>query len=269
MDTEGTHGARDGQRAAPVPRPAPPAVPTAPPVPRQPPGAAGTTPVTAVTSIAEWLATPRPEVAPGIWRFGYRPPEPEVETEGAGRRLVVGMAISAVLGLLFWSLWRQGNIPYQWALLKLFTPGDWWWAGSMQPKRWEGEEAPIVYEGVVFAALVYTVGRLGAWPDAIRHFVVRRPQPSRAVLASVAAVGALVFVWPSALGLDMRPLPVVDPVFSLVALIAGLDVFTSPAVATILYALITLAVLWPFARIGGWWQALREARGTTVRRPAT
>ncbi|WP_030784484.1 ATP/GTP-binding protein [Streptomyces sp. NRRL S-920] len=264
MDTEGTHGARDGQRAAPVPRPATPTAPAAPPMPRQPPGAEGP------ASVADWLATPRPEAAPGIWRYGYRPPEPEAETEGAGRRLVVGMVISAVLGLLFWSLWRQGNIPYQWAPLKLFTPGDWWWAGSTQPKGLEGIDARIVYDGVVFGALVYTVGRLGAWPDAIRHFVVRRPQPSRAVLASVAAVGALIFVWPSALGLDTRPLPVADPVFSLVALVTGdPDVFASPAVIDTLYVLITLAVLWPFARIGGWWQAVREARGATVRRPAT
>ncbi|MEU1019765.1 ATP/GTP-binding protein [Streptomyces sp. NPDC005898] len=263
MDTEGTHGARDGQRAAPAPRPAPPAPPAAPPMPRRPPG--DDRPAT----VADWLAAPRPQAAPGIWRYRHRPPAPEAETEGADRRLVVGMVISTLLGLLFWSLWRQGSIPYQWALLKLFTPGEWWWIGSTQPKTWQGTDARIVYDGVVFGALVYTVGRLGAWPDSIRHFVVRRPQPSRAVLASVAAVAALAFVWPSALGLDMRPLPVADPVFSLVALVTGgYEVFASPVVIDTLYGLITLAVLWPFARIGGWWQAVREARSAGARRPA-
>ncbi|MFF1714817.1 ATP/GTP-binding protein [Streptomyces sp. NPDC058268] len=263
MDSEGTHDAR-GTHATPVPRPAGPAVPAAPPMPRRAPGA------DSAPSVADWLATPRPEVAPGIWRYAYRAPAPEAESEGVNRRLIVGMVISAVLGLLFWSLWRQGNIPYQWALLKLFTPGDWWWAGSVQPKERQAEDARIVYNGLVFGAVLYSVGRLGAWPDSIRHFVVRRPQPSRAVVASVAAVGVLIFVWPSAFGLDARPLPVVDPVFSLVALIAGgYEVFTSQVLTDSLYILITLAVLWPFARIGGWWEAIRDATTARTATPAT
>ncbi|GAA1925429.1 hypothetical protein GCM10009837_58460 [Streptomyces durmitorensis] len=259
MDSEGTHDAR-GTHATPVPRPAGPAGPAAPPMPRQAPGAGS------ASSVAEWLAAPRPEAAPGIWRYAYRPPAPEAETEGADRRLIVGMVISTVLGLLFWSLWRQGSIPYQWAPLKLFTPGDWWWAGSAQPKQQQATDARVVYDGLVFGAVVYTVGRLGAWPDSIRHFVTRRPQPSRAVLASVAAVGALVFVWPSALGLDTRPLPVADPVFSLVALVAGgYEVFESRVLTDALYVLITVAVLWPFARIGGWWEAVRDRKAAPAR----
>ncbi|WP_447040291.1 ATP/GTP-binding protein [Streptomyces sp. DSM 118878] len=267
MDTEGTHGARDGQRAVPAPRPASPAgpAPAAPPQPRQPgelPGAERS------AAMAEWLSAPRPKVAPGLWRKDYRPPEPGRDAESGDQRRVVGLVISTFLGLLFWSLWRQGGVPYQWVPLRLFTPGEWYWSGSMQAKQWQGDEAKIVYNGVVFGVLVYTVGRLGAWPDTIRHFVMRRPQPSRAVLASVAAVGALLFVWPSALGLDWRPLPVADPVFSLVALVAGLDVFTSPVVTDALYAVITAAVLWPFAHIGGWWQAVRDVRAAVGRRPA-
>ncbi|MGW0908188.1 ATP/GTP-binding protein [Streptomyces sp. NPDC002853] len=259
MDSEGTHDAR-GTHATPVPRPAGPSAPPAPPMPRRAPGSGG------ASSVADWLAAPRPQAMPGVWRYAYRPPAPEAETEGVNRRLIVGMAISAALGLLFWSLWRQGSIPYQWAPLKLFTPGDWWWAGSAQPKELQAEDARTVYNGLVFGVVLYSVGRLGAWPDSIRHYVVRRPQPARAVLASVAAVGVLMLVWPAALGLDARPLPVVDPVFSLVALIAGYEVFASQALTDVLYVLITVAVLWPFARIGGWWQAIRDAR---TARPAT
>ncbi|MFF1696837.1 ATP/GTP-binding protein [Streptomyces sp. NPDC058257] len=272
MDSEGTgtHDAR-GTHATPVPRPAAPAVPAAPspapgppPMPRQAPG------TERPSSVADWLAAPRPEAAPGIWRYGYRPPAPESEIEGVTRRLAVGMVISALLGLLFWSLWRQGSIPYQWAPLKLFTPGDWWFAGSATPKEWQATEAQMVYDGLVFGAVIYSVGRLGAWPDAIRHFVTRRPQPARAVLASVGAVGALVYVWPSGLGFDMRPLPVVDPVYSLIALVAGgYEVFTSRVVTDTLSVLITLAVLWPFARVGGWWQAVRDGRAATTRRRPT
>ncbi|MGX1661050.1 ATP/GTP-binding protein, partial [Streptomyces sp. NPDC055366] len=106
MDSEGTHDAR-GTHATPVPRPAGPPSPAAPPMPRQPPGADN------ASSVADWLAAPRPEAAPGIWRYAYRPPAPEADTEGADRRLIVGMVISTVLGVLFWSLWRQGSIPYQ------------------------------------------------------------------------------------------------------------------------------------------------------------
>ncbi|TGB12634.1 ATP/GTP-binding protein [Streptomyces sp. MZ04] len=272
MDSDGTYDAR-GTHATPVPRPAvppsgaagpPSRVPAAPPMPRQAPGA------DSATSVAEWFAAPRPEVAPGLWRYAYRPPAPEADGEGTDRRLIVGMVISALLGLLFWSLWRQGSIPYQWAPLKLFTPGDWWWAGSVRPKGLQGGDARIVYDGVVFGAVLYTVGRLGAWPDAIQHFVVRRPQPARAVLASVAAVGVLASVWPSDLGLDVRPLPVVRPVFSLIALVAGgYEVFESRLVTEVLYVLITLAVLWPFVRIGGWWQAIRDAKAVKERLPVT
>ncbi|WP_409059973.1 ATP/GTP-binding protein [Streptomyces sp. SYP-A7185] len=263
MDSEGTHDAR-GTHATPVPRPAGPAAPAAPPMPRRAPGPES------ASSVADWLAAPRPAASPGIWRYAYRAPEPEPETEAVHRRLIVGMAVSALLGLVFWSLWRQGSIPYQWVPLKLFTPGGWWWAGSAQPKEWQAADARVVYDGLVFGAVVYSVGRLGAWPDAIRHFVVRRPQPSRAVLASVAAVGVLVFVWPSALGLDTRPLPVADPVFSLVALFAGgYEVFASQALTDTLYVVITLAVLWPFARIGGWWQAIRAGRAATTTRQST
>ncbi|MCX3062894.1 ATP/GTP-binding protein [Streptomyces beihaiensis] len=213
-------------------------------------------------SLVEWLAAPRPEAAPGLWRLGYRPRDPEPDVAGDRRRLLVGLVVSTVLGLLFWSLWRHGGIPYQSAPLKLFTPGEWYWPGSASPRTWQGVDAHVVYDGVVFAALVLSVGRLGGWPDAIQRFVVRRPQPGRAAVALVAAVAVLVFVWPDALGLDWRPLPVVDPVLSLITLVSGgPGIFTSPVLTDLVYAAITLAVLWPFARIGGWWEALRAGRG--------
>ncbi|MFF2504769.1 ATP/GTP-binding protein [Streptomyces sp. NPDC058067] len=249
--------------------PARPAAP--PPRPAHAPGEPGASDAGAgrAASVAEWLAAPRPEAAPGIWRLGHRPPEPEPDVEAARRRRVLGLVVSTLLGLVFWSMWRHGTVPYQWALLKLFTPGDWWWGGSSQPKQWQGSDALVVYDGVVFAALVYTVGRLGSWPESIRHFVVRRRQPSRALLASLGAVAALVFVWPGALGLDWRPLPVVGPVLSLVALVAGgYEVFASPVVTDVIYTVITLAVLWPFARAGGWWAALRAGRGPAPDRPS-
>ncbi|MFZ3567839.1 ATP/GTP-binding protein [Streptomyces sp. BH097] len=265
--TQGTQDAGGGERqaSAPVPRPARPPRPAVPPMPRQaPPAVRG--------PVAEWLAARRPKAQPGVWRYEYEPRPPRQDTAAVGRKLLTWMALSFLVGVLLWSLWRRGTLPYQWAPLKIFTPDSWWWPGTTTPngpnsKAWD---ALAVYEGLAFALLVYLVGRFGAWGEGIQHFVVRRPQPARAIVASVAAVGVLVFVWPDALGLDWRPLPIADPVFSLVVLVTGgPGIFTVPVLAYLLYALITAAVLYPFARIGGWlevWSARRKKE--TPSRPA-
>ncbi|WP_328632232.1 ATP/GTP-binding protein [Streptomyces sp. NBC_00356] len=261
MDSEsgmqGTQGAGGGERqaSAPVPRPARPPRPAAPPMPRQaPPVARG--------SVAEWLAARRPKTQPGVWRYEYEPRPPERDTSAIGRKLLVWMGLSFLVGVLLWSLWRRGTLPYQWAPLKIFTPDSWWWPGTTSPRDQKANEALVVYQGVAFALIVFLVGRFGAWAEGIQHFVVRRPQPARAVVASVAAVGVLVFVWPDALGLSWRPLPIANPILSLVVLLTGgYGFFQVPVLAYLLYALITAAVLWPFARIGGWldvWSARRK-----------
>lgn len=271
MDFDGTHDAR-GTHARPVPRPAtppPPAgpppvpqpshaapalppMPTAPPAPEQAPARPAT--------VAEWLDTPRPAAAPGIFRYGYREPRPDKDPERLSPVTLVGVAVPLVVALLLWSLWRHGSIPYQWVLLKLFTPGDWWWAGTTSPKTFEGQEAIEVYNGVFFGVLVYAMGRLGSWPDIVRHVVTRRPQPARALLAALGALAVLSFVFPDAFpGVGWDALPVVDPLFSLVVLLTGgYEVFRSVLLTDCLYGLITLLVLWPFARIGGWWRYARE-----------
>ncbi|MFJ8824399.1 ATP/GTP-binding protein [Streptomyces sp. NPDC102467] len=264
MDTEGTRGTQDerdkhdtegGPRSAPVPPPTRPPRLTAPPMPRQAPGAPA-------SSVAEWLAARRPTTEPGVWRYGFVPRPPRRDQEGLGRKLLVWMSVSFLVGIFLWSLWRRGTLPYQWVPLKVFTPDGWWWPGTTSPREPRAYDALAVYEGLSFLVVVFLVGRFGAWGEGIRFFVVDRPQPARAVIASVAAVGALVFVWPDALGLDWRPLPVATPVQSIVVLITGgYGFFTVPALAYTLYALITVAVLWPFARLGGWlevWSARRS-----------
>ncbi|MEU0598804.1 ATP/GTP-binding protein [Streptomyces sp. NPDC006393] len=275
MDDGGTQDARGThpRHAHPVPRPAVPrdAPPAMPPRPARPPGepgepgAPGAQPGTAQrapvrAAVADWLDTPRPEAAPGIWRFGHRPPKGGGARDRLPSITVAGLLIPLVVALLVWSLWRQGALPYQWAPLKLFTPGDWWWGGTVSPKGMQGSEARVVYDGVFFAVLVYAVGHLGSWPEVVRHFVGRRPQPARALYAALGALGALSLVFPGAFpGVGWDPLPVVDPVFSLIVLISGgYDLFASQLFTDTLYALITALVVWPFARLGGWWPYARQ-----------
>ncbi|MGV9556065.1 ATP/GTP-binding protein [Streptomyces sp. NPDC003522] len=281
MDGDGTQDPR-GTHAHPVPRPAvpperpagPPGVPPrpgeAPPLPAgAPPLPAGEPSVPhpggpdarALSAAAAWLNESRPAARPGIWRFGHRPPKDTPAAERLAPVTVVGLLVPLVVALVLWSLWRRGGLPYQFAPLRLFTPDDWWWGGTLaSPKTMEGAEARVVYDGAFFAVLVYAMGRLGSWADVVRHFVGRRPQPARALLALLGALVALSFVFPSAFpGVGWDALPVVDPLFSLVALIAGgYDLFASRLFTDTLYAVITLLVVWPFARLGGWWPYLRE-----------
>ncbi len=263
MDSDGTPDAR-GTHANPVPRPAgPPGVPSVPPRPARAPrpveqGGPGSGQPR--VSVGEWLNEVRPEAKPGIWRYGYRLPKRAQAAERLSPVTVVGLLVPLVVGLFLWSVWRQGVMPYQWVLLKLFTPDGWWWSGTVSPKGWEGDAAVLVYNGVFFLVLLYGMGRLGSWPEIARHFVGHRPQPARALLAALGALVTLSFVFPNAFpGLGWDALPIVDAVVALVALVSGgFDVFASTVFKVGLYTVITLLVVWPFARIGGWWAYVKE-----------
>ncbi len=112
---------------------------------------------------------PRPEAAPGIWRFRHVPPPPPREARRLAPVTVAGLLIPLVVGLLLWSAWRRGAVPYQSVPLIAFTPADWWYAGTTSPRDWHGEEARAVYDGVFFAVLLYAIARLGAWAELARH----------------------------------------------------------------------------------------------------
>ncbi|MFF2999345.1 ATP/GTP-binding protein [Streptomyces sp. NPDC057950] len=267
MDFDGTRDAR-GTHADPVPRPAaPPGIPAvpggAPPRPPGPPPMPGRPPVPR-PAVSDWLNEPRPDAALGIWRYGYVAPRASRDRKRLSSVTIVGLAIPLVIGLVVWSLWRRGHIPYQLVVLKLFTPDGWWWGGTTSPKSWQGEDAIVLYNGLFFGALIYAMGRLGSWREIAHHFVVRRAQPGRAVIAAVAALVTLTLVWPEAFpGVGWDPLPIVDPVLSLVALIAGgHEVFRSATLTYGVYTVITVLVLLPFAKLGGWWPLARERFGS-------
>ncbi|MGC9379197.1 ATP/GTP-binding protein [Streptomyces sp. MH13] len=262
MDSDGNRDAR-GTHASPVPRPAgPPQVPAVPPRPSRAPGAPPVPgqPPRSPSTVAAWLDEARPAARTGIWRYGYRPPKET--SEKIAPVTVAGMLVPLALAILVWSLWQRGVTSYQYVLLRLFTPDDWWWGGTvMSPKVFEGREvaapgaeALVVYEGLAFALLVLAVAVLGSWRAVVRHYVARRPQPARALIAALLALLVLSFVFPDAfpvVGWD--PVPVVDPLLSLTVLIFdGYGLMASRLYTDTLYAAVTLLVVWPFARLGGW-----------------
>ncbi|MGW4230995.1 ATP/GTP-binding protein [Streptomyces sp. NPDC004980] len=257
MDTEGMYEAR-GTGAA-VPRPAGPP-PSAPPRPAAPPPGHAPAPG---PSLAEWLRTPRPVREPGVWRYGHTPRPPEKPDGVSDRSLLVGVLISALCGLLLWSLWRNGYIPYRLVPLKLFTPGDWWYAGTFGgPRTIEGSDALTVYEAVLFGLLVYGCGRLGNWSEIFRRHVAVRGQPFLALATAAAGALAQLLVWKDAV-------PVVRPVLILVASVAGGEVFQSQTVVNVIYTLIALGVLWPFARLGRWRELIGDRlKGRSAAPPA-
>jgi hypothetical protein len=266
MDSDGKRDAR-GARVNPVP-PAMPSVPPAmpprparapgpPPVPQQLPRSAG--PAEPAAAVAAWLDTERPEARPGIWRFGYRPPRKAVQR--IAPVTVVGMLIPLALALLVWSFWVRDAVPYQHVLLRMFTPDDWWWAGSVTwPKQVEGWAVPPgvyaneVYDGLFFLVLVFAVASLGSWPAIARHYTSRRPQPARALIAAGLALIVLSLVFPRAFPLvGWDPVPVVRPLLSLTILVTdSYELMASTLYTDTVYAVVTALVLWPFARLGGW-----------------
>ncbi|GGR41990.1 ATP/GTP-binding protein [Streptomyces griseomycini] len=262
MDGDGTRDTR-GTHANPVPRPAaPPDVPAVPPRPSRAPGApplpdqAPRSP----SAVAAWLDAERPAARPGIWRYGYRPKE---VPERLAPVTVVGMLVPLLLAIGAWSLWRSGYVPYKQVPLRMFTPNDWWEAASVAtPRQVEGRtvtlpgwDALMIYDGVFFAVLVLAVGVLGSWRAIVRHYVGRMPQPGRALVAALLALLALSLVFPDAFpGVGWSPVPVVDPLLSLTVLLTdSYDLMASSLFTNTLYTVVTLLVLWPFARLGAWW----------------
>ncbi|MGW2820935.1 ATP/GTP-binding protein [Streptomyces sp. NPDC001443] len=261
MDSDGTRDAR-GTHANPVPRPAGP-----PEVPAKPAHA----PQQARPAVGDWFNEPRPDARPGIWRYGYRLPKAAV-AERLSPITVVGMLIPAVLGMILWSFWNRGLIPYQWSLLRLLTPDDWWWGGSMvapNTDKGRGPDALLAYKGAFFVLLVYAMSRLGGWPQAFRYVLERKRQPVRALLALLGALVTLSFVFPDAFpGVGWDPAPIVDPIFSLAFAITGDgSLFSSVMFVYGVYAALIFLFTWPFARVGGWWPLLRTWLAARRRTP--
>ncbi|MFF0018184.1 ATP-binding protein [Streptomyces sp. NPDC005374] len=172
MDSDGTQDAR-GTHANPVPRarsampPRPTEAPAVPPLPDS-------------SAFLTWLRTPRPEAAPGIWRFGHVPRPAEEPEETPNRQLLSGALIAFLVGWLVWSLLQNGYLGAWWALpFKLLVPDSWRYTSS--------EIGNLVlykgYELLIALVIMVAVGKLGRWGEVWRRFVVplvKRPQPRQA-----------------------------------------------------------------------------------------
>ncbi|MFF3988243.1 ATP-binding protein [Streptomyces sp. NPDC001797] len=172
MDSDGT---RDTRRthANPVPRPAAPqdagAVPAeAPAVPPRP-----TAPPTAVPPLPDgsafltWLRTPRPETAPGVWRFGYRPRPAEEPVRTPAQQLLGGALLAFLCGWLLCSLLWNGYLGDFW---------QWPWY-VLAPSSWThgtggvvGGVASWIYNGLIFGVIFMILGRIGHWSELWQRF---------------------------------------------------------------------------------------------------
>ncbi|MFE5209663.1 ATP-binding protein [Streptomyces sp. NPDC056600] len=114
----------------------------------------------------DWLRTPRPQAAPGIWRFGHRPrPDEEPEVTPA-RQLVTGAVISFLVGWLVWSLLWNGYLGGWWLLpLWAMVPESW-----AEPHSVAAVVVVYAYYALVGGVILVAVARLGRWAELWRRF---------------------------------------------------------------------------------------------------
>ncbi|WP_299533242.1 ATP/GTP-binding protein [uncultured Streptomyces sp.] len=251
----GTRGARwegglpDGRRH-PAPPPGlphvpPPAGPPAPPpMPAAPPRAAATT--------VQWLNAPRPAVAPGVWRYGHRPKA----AEQPRRPSLLAPAIALALWLVVWVLLVDMRVPYVRYPLVMFTPGEWWTFDRLRPGvpslAWSIQT--LYNQALVLLAGLWAA-RVGNWAG-VYHFYAKG-DPARARLL-VSVSGAVIALW--LVLTDRVPLDVVIALFPQSWLQGGGNRYVAGLFGNLLSLLIAAAVVWPFARLGRWPDAVRRRR---------
>ncbi|MBP5908568.1 ATP-binding protein [Streptomyces sp. LBUM 1478] len=132
------------------------------------------------SSFLAWLRAPRPDAAPGVWRFGHESrPDEEPETVPA-RQLLGGALIAFLVGWLIWSLLWNGYLGGWW-LVPLFAmiPDSWAPAHS-----YSAVVISYVWYTVVALAILVGVGRLGRWGEVWRRYGaprLRQPQARQVV----------------------------------------------------------------------------------------
>ncbi|MEV5338079.1 ATP-binding protein [Streptomyces sp. NPDC052676] len=180
MDSDGTRDAR-GTHAEPVPRPAqPPEMPALPP---RPPAAPPVPPLPDGSAFLAWLRTPRPEAAPGVWRFGHKPRPDEEPEVVPGRQLAAGAVIAFLVGWLIWSLLWNGYLGGYWMWPYYAVTPESWTMPETQAEEVMGSIASNLYYATVGILIAVGAARLGRWAEVWRRYVVpvarRFTQPQR------------------------------------------------------------------------------------------
>ncbi|MEV5387515.1 ATP-binding protein [Streptomyces sp. NPDC052721] len=161
MDSDATRDRR-GTHANPLPRPmAAPEGAVAPPMPP------GVPPMPDGSAFLTWLRAPRPQAAPGIWRFRYRP-RPEVEPKETPTRQLLGGAVIALLcGWLLCSLLWNGYLGDFWQWPWYVLAPDTWVKGEAGQV---GGVASWLYTWLVFGAIFALFGKIGHWGELWRRY---------------------------------------------------------------------------------------------------
>ncbi|MGY0058026.1 ATP-binding protein [Streptomyces sp. LZ34] len=233
MDTEGTFDSRGTHRNTPphpttpppfpTPFPAPPAGPPpaagppsyphqAPPPPPQPsepprPQSVPGAPSGERPSLTDWLRTPRPEAAPGVWTYGHKPRRPEDPDRIPTRRLLTGALIALLCTWLLWSLLtdKRGYLGGYWLLpLDLAKSQDWldineeiiWWYQRLWFLIIAAIFSPVGHWGEVWRRYVAPLFRYAAplfrraWDDPGSSPAPTNPQADPAQWPELRAAGA-------------------------------------------------------------------------------
>ncbi|MFI6013028.1 ATP-binding protein [Streptomyces sp. NPDC051243] len=166
MDSDGTQDAR-GTHATPVPR----SRSAVPPMPSLPPGVDG-------SAFLTWLRAPRPDAAPGVWRFGHVPRPDEEPEEIPTLQLLSGALIAFLVGWLIWSLLYNGYLGGWWLLPLTAMTASW-----TEPHSYARVVFGNAWTAIVALGILVSVGRLGRWGEVWRRFVaphLRRREPQQA-----------------------------------------------------------------------------------------
>ncbi|CAG6391615.1 conserved hypothetical protein [Actinacidiphila cocklensis] len=169
MDYEGTQSYGHGRPGA-----GPPTRPSVPPRPGSPvprPAAPPPMPVKAppASALEIWLRTARTADAPGIYGFGHTPrPKPDPRRLPS-RRLLGGALLSMLVGMLVWSIFRDGYFDF-WIWPAIWVTPDHWRSGAGGDTN-AFNVVTRIWAWLCTLALAWVCARVGNWGQVWRRFV--------------------------------------------------------------------------------------------------